>query len=783
MDGLHGTLEDIMRTLDTPTYNENTFHKHNRYSDNIRYSDTDEEDDDEENDEIIRSMFSRHAESSSEDDDSDGYYGDDQLDEDSEGVHFRGVRLSTADDGVEDVGECDLEELPNWFMCQPFQYSKLMVLPLLAGAPMALFMGGEMRSSWYAILLAAAVGYIALTGSWILLLMKDFCRSDPHLALYLESMLFMVYPSLSIILFTWTISMWIGHQFSPYVLLVMGFLFYRIFVKPFSSSFVDDQSASEEKKIIIDGWCSSGLAFLLTIAPSVLYLTISWYHVITYTALIPILMNVLTVLAVSVFVTTFLHLKPILDVFDDEITMQHVKKLLWQCALLSVALQMTSLLVTMEMVYFLDSRSWLPFAFHICGLFILTTLFVYIVVMERDQLIDTPKFIKYILCIMFLSLLCICQQSDLLTSISLYEKSSHILLGLGLASVITSVAALKLSVYHRSPNNITWKVGPLLLVTGLTLVTVQPNVTADMFDVVRLLLFQSVFSGCLLVALIHRIKSYTSLYLLCLLTGSSLGAVIYSMVFSGLSTTGWINVWSLSVILLSVIMFLIDLLSDNSMSGLDRTCAAAGLLIVAMAAKFHSITQLPQLSKDASHQSYLLMAGNISVVICLLTLLSLTEHINMPSDLWMLATTGVLFLLQKDEKVPVLNRLNQENHIVPSAATVVALLFGLIVYQSPLLQPHSSFLTGLCATIEMVVLLLSLPVFVVLGIVLWFGDFHTLPWYKSSSQAMSVLYLTPFFFCLILTPVSTTYQSWIYAALGITAGTYLWQTKIPLSIL
>ena len=52
---------------------------------------------------------------------------------------------------------------------------------------------------------------------------------------------------------------------------------------------------------------------------------------------------------------------------------------------------MTSLLVTMEMVYFLYSRSWLPFAFHICGLFILTTLFVYIVVMERDQLIDTPK--------------------------------------------------------------------------------------------------------------------------------------------------------------------------------------------------------------------------------------------------------------------------------------------------------------------------------------------------------------------------------------------------------
>ena len=39
------------------------------------------------------------------------------------------------------------------------------------------------RSSWYVFLLAAAVGYLALTGAWILLLMKEFCRSDPNLTL------------------------------------------------------------------------------------------------------------------------------------------------------------------------------------------------------------------------------------------------------------------------------------------------------------------------------------------------------------------------------------------------------------------------------------------------------------------------------------------------------------------------------------------------------------------------------------------------------------------------
>lgn len=119
-----------------------SFHKHNRYSEHLHYSDSD--DDEDEDDELVRNMFSGTMESSSEDDYSDEYEADGQFNAQPANLHFRGAKLSTEGDRVQDVRDGDLEELPSWFLWQTFQYSRLMVLPLLSGAPIILFMGGEM---------------------------------------------------------------------------------------------------------------------------------------------------------------------------------------------------------------------------------------------------------------------------------------------------------------------------------------------------------------------------------------------------------------------------------------------------------------------------------------------------------------------------------------------------------------------------------------------------------------------------------------------------------------
>jgi hypothetical protein len=149
----------------------------------------------------------------------------------------------------------------------------------------------------------------------------------------------------------------------------------------------------------------------------------------------------------------------------------------------------------------------------------------------------------------------------------------------------------------------------------------------------------------------------------------------------------------------------------------------------------------------------------------------------------MLASTSVLFFLRRDSHMIILRNLNHYNHSTPTIVATLCLLITSMIYHSPLLLPHRSFFVSLCAAVELICLCITLPVLVTFSLVLWFGCFHTVWRYRAQVQALTILYLTPFFFCFLLAPIATTYHSWIYALVGIATGTYLWQSKIPFSLL
>ncbi|KAK3098525.1 hypothetical protein FSP39_020313 [Pinctada imbricata] len=206
------------------------------------------------------------------------------------------------------------------------------------------------------ILLALMNSFILLSGAWAVLQIAIFRMQEPEVCVFLEQILFTLYPGLSACLMTWAVATIIPLKFLSIVLLFISFALFQVFLTPTISSFKPSMTTEGEDTDILHHTHIIAVAIVFNSLPLAVHGLIGVYQV----SLIGIVQfgficEVLLLLTTSVLLTTLLSTRHIADIYG--LSYSFVVKVRSVCGVLAVLLSYPVLRHLGVDSHFLE---WLP---------------------------------------------------------------------------------------------------------------------------------------------------------------------------------------------------------------------------------------------------------------------------------------------------------------------------------------------------------------------------------------------------------------------------------------
>lgn len=175
------------------------------------------------------------------------------------------------------------------------------------------------------LLLLLVNGFVLLSGAWIILQFQVFRMNEIDICMFLEEMLFAVYPGVSACLLTWAASTVVPLQYIPFLLGFIGFAFLQLFMSPTTSSFRKPKS-DEDSCNILKTPSLTAVSVVYCFLPPILqvlihvYLKNQLFHIMS-------LCEVLFLSMIQVFLLTLMSIRPLVEAIGYDHSL--VIKLRW----------------------------------------------------------------------------------------------------------------------------------------------------------------------------------------------------------------------------------------------------------------------------------------------------------------------------------------------------------------------------------------------------------------------------------------------------------------------
>ncbi|XP_064595600.1 uncharacterized protein LOC135462155 [Liolophura sinensis] len=163
------------------------------------------------------------------------------------------------------------------------------------------------------LLIGLINGYVVMTGCWLVIQLPAFRLQAMDSLPFIEKALFSFYPGFCVLLWTWAMCfVFVPVLYSPFLLLVFGFVVLQLFLVPAESSFCIPKLAVKDAQIV-DPVFFGLLAAMFAIGPSVVHVCVTVLLRHSYVSVLEPLVQEAFILSASVFLTTFLGLRKFFD--------------------------------------------------------------------------------------------------------------------------------------------------------------------------------------------------------------------------------------------------------------------------------------------------------------------------------------------------------------------------------------------------------------------------------------------------------------------------------------